>query len=215
MCSFCLISYQAISSIPVSCKIVIKWTTTWILRDLHVITFFLFVCLLRQHLWQPDLLLIPCFFLALYYDCNFCMKYSIFFTQCLTRALRDEHPRLLMAASTLLLPFQPLMVTALHTGMMEASIFSKLSCHVTFRIIDHPREDLFLRFLTYSSMVFPSKWHTRVLFCLRFHLRNEHPQSQSSRRHITCTGCRLCWVVRCSSPMMSSRRPPTSMLHGI
>ncbi|XP_037436950.1 uncharacterized protein LOC119303906 [Triticum dicoccoides] len=48
-------------------------------------------------------------------------------TLCLTRALRDEHPRLLMAASTLLLPFQPLMVTALHTGMMEVSFAKRAS----------------------------------------------------------------------------------------
>jgi hypothetical protein len=41
--------------------------------------------------------------------------------QCLSRALRDENPKFLMAASTLLLPFQPLMVSAVHTGIMEAS----------------------------------------------------------------------------------------------
>lgn len=49
--------------------------------------------------------------------------------QCLTRALRNEHPKLLMAASTLLLPFQPLMVTAVHTGMMEASTSKLLTCY--------------------------------------------------------------------------------------
>ncbi|RCV11633.1 hypothetical protein SETIT_2G202300v2 [Setaria italica] len=42
-------------------------------------------------------------------------------TLCLTRALRNENPRLLMAASALLLPFQPLLVSAVHTGLMEAS----------------------------------------------------------------------------------------------
>ncbi|KAF7072747.1 hypothetical protein CFC21_077836 [Triticum aestivum] len=41
--------------------------------------------------------------------------------QCLSRAVRNENPGLLMAASTLLLPFQPFMVSAVHTGMMEAS----------------------------------------------------------------------------------------------
>lgn len=46
----------------------------------------------------------------------------MFSVQCLSRAVRNENPGLLMAASTLLLPFQPLMVSALHTGMMEASI---------------------------------------------------------------------------------------------
>uniref|UniRef100_A0A0D9X856 Uncharacterized protein n=1 Tax=Leersia perrieri TaxID=77586 RepID=A0A0D9X856_9ORYZ len=42
-------------------------------------------------------------------------------TLCLSRALQNEHPKLLMAASTLLLPFQPLVVSAVHTGIMEAS----------------------------------------------------------------------------------------------
>ncbi|CAN1151554.1 hypothetical protein LINPERHAP2_LOCUS18240 [Linum perenne] len=42
-------------------------------------------------------------------------------TVCLSRALRDENPKLLMAASAALLPIQPLMVSALHTGMMEVA----------------------------------------------------------------------------------------------
>nr|ACF84099.1 unknown [Zea mays] len=42
-------------------------------------------------------------------------------TQCLSRAVGNENPRLLMAASALLLPFQPLVVSAVHTGLMEAS----------------------------------------------------------------------------------------------
>ncbi|KAK8691579.1 hypothetical protein V6N13_075083 [Hibiscus sabdariffa] len=40
-------------------------------------------------------------------------------TVCLSRAIRNENPKLLMAASLLLLPVQPLMVSAVHTGMME------------------------------------------------------------------------------------------------
>ncbi|KDO64629.1 hypothetical protein CISIN_1g0257632mg, partial [Citrus sinensis] len=40
-------------------------------------------------------------------------------TVCLSRALRDENPKMLMAASALALPIQPLMVSAVHTGMME------------------------------------------------------------------------------------------------
>ncbi|XP_072953040.1 uncharacterized protein [Typha angustifolia] len=46
-------------------------------------------------------------------------------TLSLSRALRDENPKLLMVASTLLLPFQPLMVSAVHTGMMEATFAKK------------------------------------------------------------------------------------------
>ncbi|XP_044489181.1 uncharacterized protein LOC123213743 [Mangifera indica] len=42
-------------------------------------------------------------------------------TVCLSRALRDESPKMLMAASALLLPIQPLMVSAVHTGMMEVA----------------------------------------------------------------------------------------------
>ncbi|KAJ7942989.1 GMP synthase [Quillaja saponaria] len=42
-------------------------------------------------------------------------------TVCLTGALRNENPKLLMAASAMLLPVQPLMVSAVHTGMMEVA----------------------------------------------------------------------------------------------
>ncbi|KAL6001555.1 hypothetical protein ACLOJK_007293 [Asimina triloba] len=42
-------------------------------------------------------------------------------TVCLSRALRNENPKLLMAASALVLPFQPLMVSAIHTGMLEVA----------------------------------------------------------------------------------------------
>lgn len=42
-------------------------------------------------------------------------------TLCLSRAMRDENPKFLMAASTLLLPIQPLMVSAVHTGLMEVA----------------------------------------------------------------------------------------------
>ncbi|KAI7744885.1 hypothetical protein M8C21_022608, partial [Ambrosia artemisiifolia] len=42
-------------------------------------------------------------------------------TVCLSRALRDENPKLLMAASALCLPIQPLVVSLVHTGMMEVA----------------------------------------------------------------------------------------------
>ncbi|KAJ3677396.1 hypothetical protein LUZ60_003120 [Juncus effusus] len=48
-------------------------------------------------------------------------------TLCLSRALREENPKVIMAASTLLLPFQPIMVSAIHTGMMEVSFAKKAS----------------------------------------------------------------------------------------
>jgi hypothetical protein len=46
------------------------------------------------------------------------------FCQCLSRALRDDNPKLLTAASAFLLPVQPLMVSAVHTGMMEVTHFA-------------------------------------------------------------------------------------------
>lgn len=42
-------------------------------------------------------------------------------TVCLTRALRNENSKFLMATSALLLPVQPLMVSAVHTGLMEVA----------------------------------------------------------------------------------------------
>lgn len=53
--------------------------------------------------------------------------------QCLSRALREENPKLLMAASVLLLPFQPFMVSAVHTGMMEVNLFRFYQPDVCFR----------------------------------------------------------------------------------
>ncbi|KAG7016765.1 hypothetical protein SDJN02_21875 [Cucurbita argyrosperma subsp. argyrosperma] len=43
---------------------------------------------------------------------------------CLTGALRNDNPRMLMAASAFLLPLRPFTVSALHTGMMEV-MFAK------------------------------------------------------------------------------------------
>ncbi|CAI9779146.1 unnamed protein product [Fraxinus pennsylvanica] len=42
-------------------------------------------------------------------------------TVCLSRALRNENPKLLTAASAFFLPIQPLMVSAVHTGIMEVA----------------------------------------------------------------------------------------------
>ena len=42
-------------------------------------------------------------------------------TVCLTRALRNDNSKLLMATSALFLPIQPLMVSTVHTGMMEVA----------------------------------------------------------------------------------------------
>lgn len=46
-------------------------------------------------------------------------------TVCLSRAIRSENPKLLMAVSALCLPIQPLMVSVVHTGMMEVAFAKK------------------------------------------------------------------------------------------
>ncbi|KAJ4832389.1 hypothetical protein Tsubulata_009527 [Turnera subulata] len=50
-------------------------------------------------------------------------------TLCLSRALGNENPpaKLLMAASAALLPLQPMMVSAVHTGMMEVAFAKRAS----------------------------------------------------------------------------------------
>ncbi|KAJ4974757.1 hypothetical protein NE237_007931 [Protea cynaroides] len=42
-------------------------------------------------------------------------------TVCLSRALRNENPKLLMTASAVFLPFKPFMVSVVHTGLMEVA----------------------------------------------------------------------------------------------
>ncbi|XP_010274719.1 PREDICTED: uncharacterized protein LOC104609965 [Nelumbo nucifera] len=51
-------------------------------------------------------------------------------TVCLSRALRNENPKFLTAASAVFLPIQPLIVSAVHTGLMEVA-FAR-------RVLDEP-----------------------------------------------------------------------------
>ncbi|KAL3697063.1 hypothetical protein R1sor_011139 [Riccia sorocarpa] len=44
---------------------------------------------------------------------------------CLTSALRDDTPRALMLASAMFIPVQPMLVTVLHTGLMEATFLRR------------------------------------------------------------------------------------------
>lgn len=60
--------------------------------------------------------------------------FTFWFSQCLSRALRNENPKLLMAASAVLLPIQPLMVSVVHTGMME--VICCLYGHFILQLID-------------------------------------------------------------------------------
>lgn len=63
-----------------------------------------------------------CYYFSLRVN-QFDIVYSIKSLQCLSRALRNENPKLLMAASAAFLPVNPLMVTVIHTGMMEVNPF--------------------------------------------------------------------------------------------
>lgn len=58
-------------------------------------------------------------------------------TLCLSRALRNENPKFLMAASTLLLPFQPMMVSAVHTGLMEVAFARRALTTPELRMAHH------------------------------------------------------------------------------
>ncbi|KAJ8747790.1 hypothetical protein K2173_002188 [Erythroxylum novogranatense] len=55
-------------------------------------------------------------------------------TMCLSGALRNENPKLLMAASAALLPIQPLMVSAVHTGMMEVAFAKRALVEPELRV---------------------------------------------------------------------------------
>ncbi|KAJ8770251.1 hypothetical protein K2173_012660 [Erythroxylum novogranatense] len=55
-------------------------------------------------------------------------------TMCLSGALRNENLKLLMAASAALLPIQPLMVSAVHTGMMEVAFAKRALVEPELRV---------------------------------------------------------------------------------
>ncbi|MBA0792962.1 hypothetical protein Gohar_017407 [Gossypium harknessii] len=88
-------------------------------------------------------------------------------TVCLSRALRNENPKLLMAASALLLPVQPLMVSAVHTGMMEVAFAKKALKYPELRIAHnvHKMSSLLGGVLFIADDVFPrtpfihAAWH--------------------------------------------------------
>ncbi|KAL0408968.1 UNVERIFIED_CONTAM: hypothetical protein Sradi_1831200 [Sesamum radiatum] len=56
-----------------------------------------------------------------------CKIYANSLIGCLSRAIRNENSKLLMAASALFLPIQPLMVSAVHTGLMEVAFAKRAS----------------------------------------------------------------------------------------
>ncbi|KAF5727668.1 hypothetical protein HS088_TW22G01364 [Tripterygium wilfordii] len=88
-------------------------------------------------------------------------------TVCLSRALRNENPKLLMAASAMFLPFQPLMVSAVHTGMMEVAFAKRALKDPDLRMAHnvHKMSSLLGGFLFIADDVFPETpflhagWH--------------------------------------------------------
>ncbi|XP_078180356.1 uncharacterized protein LOC144574294 isoform X1 [Carex rostrata] len=88
-------------------------------------------------------------------------------TVCLSRALREENPKFLMTASTMLLPFQPMMVSALHMGMMEVSFAQRASVKPELRMAHslHKMSGLLGGALFFADDCFPetpylhAAWH--------------------------------------------------------
>lgn len=85
----------------------------------------------------------------------------------LSRALRNENPKLLMAATALCLPIQPLMVSAVHTGMMEISFAKRALKDPDLRMAHnlHKMSSLVGGVLFIADDIFPSTpylhaaWH--------------------------------------------------------
>lgn len=88
-------------------------------------------------------------------------------TVCLSRAIRNENPKLLMAASAFFLPIQPLMVSALHTGMMEVAFAKRALDDPDLRMVHnvHKMSSLLGGALFIADDVFPrtpfihAAWH--------------------------------------------------------
>ncbi|KAK8943755.1 hypothetical protein KSP40_PGU013471 [Platanthera guangdongensis] len=88
-------------------------------------------------------------------------------TVCLSRTLSSENRKLLMAASAMFLPFQPLMVSAIHTGMMEVTFAKKASTKPELRTAHslHAMSSLLGGMLFVADELFPetpyihAAWH--------------------------------------------------------
>lgn len=88
-------------------------------------------------------------------------------TVCLSRALKDDNPKMLMAASAFLLPFRPLTVSAVHTGMMEVLFAKRASKDPDLKMVHnvHKMSSLLGGVLFIADDVFPrtpfihAAWH--------------------------------------------------------
>lgn len=88
-------------------------------------------------------------------------------TVCLSRALNNENPKLLLAASAVVLPIQPLMVSAVHTGLMEVAFAKRALQDPDLRMVHnvHKMSSLLGGVLFIADDVFPrtpfihAAWH--------------------------------------------------------
>ncbi|PIM97581.1 hypothetical protein CDL12_29947 [Handroanthus impetiginosus] len=88
-------------------------------------------------------------------------------TMCLTGAIKKENPKLLMAASALALPIKPLMVTAVHTGIMEVAFAKRANENPDLRMAHnvHTASSLLGGSLFLADSLFPEApfvhagWH--------------------------------------------------------
>nr|KJB12079.1 hypothetical protein B456_002G178500 [Gossypium raimondii] len=86
---------------------------------------------------------------------------------CMNGMIPNENPKLLMAASALLLPVQPLMVSAVHTGMMEVAFAKRALKYPELRMAHnvHKMSSLLGGVLFIADDVFPrtpfihAAWH--------------------------------------------------------
>lgn len=95
-------------------------------------------------------------------------------TVCLSGALRNENPKLLMAASAAFLPVQPLMVSAIHAGMMEVAFAKRALEDPELRMAHniHKMSSLLGGALFIADDVFPTTpyihagWHLAAAVCV-------------------------------------------------
>lgn len=93
---------------------------------------------------------------------------------CLSNALRNENPKMLMAASALFLPIQPLMVSAVHTGLMEVVFAKRALEDPDLRMAHnlHKISSLLGGFLFIADDMFPrtpylhAGWHLAAAVCV-------------------------------------------------
>ncbi|KAK2635408.1 hypothetical protein Ddye_030200 [Dipteronia dyeriana] len=138
-------------------------------------------------------------------------------TVCLSRALREENPKLLMVASALFLPIQPLMVSAVHTGMMEVAFAKRVVKDPKLRMAHnvHKMSSLLGGVLFIADDVFPqtpflhAAWHLAAavgfkMGCSHLNDLNMSSSSSTASSHPSTTAIRLPLIPNLKTPFPQS-----------